>query len=297
MNSAISTAIGNINSFDIAVVQALPTQDIDTHTIYLVPKTGETNDVYDEYIYINNAWEMIGNTQIDLSGKADKTDTVLNNTLSMGRKANTTVGSNSVAIGTNVEASGMVSYAEGLNSISNGVASHAQGMKTTSSGQGSHSEGGNTIASGNFSHAQNSGTIASGFAMTAAGIFNVEEIEFPQWVKDTAYNIGDKVKKNGLGFVCIETNNDSTWVSTHWEGYASIGATTEEKTAFVIGNGVGPQNRSNAFRVNFEGEVRTAGNVYVGCNSNSTGGTKVLCEADFATDSDIQNIINGGAGA
>lgn len=67
MNSAISTAIGNINSFDMAVVQELPIQNINTHTIYLVPKTGETNDVYDEYVYINNAWEMIGNTQIDLS--------------------------------------------------------------------------------------------------------------------------------------------------------------------------------------------------------------------------------------
>jgi len=62
MNSAISTAIGNVNSFDMAVVQALPTQDISSHTIYLVPKTGETNDVYDEYVYINNAWEMVGNT-------------------------------------------------------------------------------------------------------------------------------------------------------------------------------------------------------------------------------------------
>ena len=67
MNSAINTAIGNVNSFDMAVVQELPTQDISTHTIYLVPKIGETNDVYDEYIYINNNWEMVGNTQVDLS--------------------------------------------------------------------------------------------------------------------------------------------------------------------------------------------------------------------------------------
>lgn len=74
MNTAIGTAIGNINSFDMAVVQALPTQDISTHTIYLVPKTGETNDVYDEYVYINNVWEMVGNTQIDLSNYVQKTD-------------------------------------------------------------------------------------------------------------------------------------------------------------------------------------------------------------------------------
>ena len=72
MNTAIGEAISHINSFDLAVVQALPTQNISTHTIYLVPKTGETNDVYDEYVYINNDWEMIGNTQIDLSNYATK---------------------------------------------------------------------------------------------------------------------------------------------------------------------------------------------------------------------------------
>lgn len=72
--SQISTAIGNINSFDLSVVQSLPSQDISTHTIYLVPKTGETNDVYDEYVYINSNWEMVGNTQVDLSNYVQKTD-------------------------------------------------------------------------------------------------------------------------------------------------------------------------------------------------------------------------------
>ena len=67
---ALPSAIGNIHSFDVQVVQALPSSDIETHTIYFVPKTGTTNDVYDEYLYINNQWEMIGNTQIDLSGYA-----------------------------------------------------------------------------------------------------------------------------------------------------------------------------------------------------------------------------------
>ena len=74
MNTAIATAIGNIHQFDIQVVQALPTQDIQEHTVYFVPKTGDTNDVYDEYIYINNTWEMIGNTQIDLSNYATKSE-------------------------------------------------------------------------------------------------------------------------------------------------------------------------------------------------------------------------------
>lgn len=44
-----------------AIVQALPTQDIDEKTIYFVPKTTpETNNAYDKWIYANNAWEIFG---------------------------------------------------------------------------------------------------------------------------------------------------------------------------------------------------------------------------------------------
>lgn len=74
VSGMITEAIGQINSFNMVVVQTLPTQNISPHTIYLVPKTGETNNVYDEYVYINNSWEMIGNTQIDLSGYALKNE-------------------------------------------------------------------------------------------------------------------------------------------------------------------------------------------------------------------------------
>lgn len=77
----IGTLIAALNQFNIAVVNALPTQDIDTHTIYFVPKsTAGTSNVYDEYLYINNAWELIGDTEIDLSGYQTKTDNNLNTT-------------------------------------------------------------------------------------------------------------------------------------------------------------------------------------------------------------------------
>lgn len=51
------------------IVQELPTKDISTKTIYMVPKTpsGEDN-YYTEYMYINNNWEKMGDTEIDLSG-------------------------------------------------------------------------------------------------------------------------------------------------------------------------------------------------------------------------------------
>ena len=48
------------------VVQELP-ETGEAGKLYLVPKqTSETNNVFDEYIYINNAWEKIGTTGINV---------------------------------------------------------------------------------------------------------------------------------------------------------------------------------------------------------------------------------------
>lgn len=71
----IATLLGSIDKLKKEVVQTLPTQDIDENTIYLVPKqTAGTQNVYDEYMYINNAWETIGNTEVDLTNYQTKTD-------------------------------------------------------------------------------------------------------------------------------------------------------------------------------------------------------------------------------
>ena len=60
--------------FSVQIVQELPVSG-DTHTIYFVPETGgETGDAYDEYMYVDNTWEKIGSTRIDLSEYAKKLD-------------------------------------------------------------------------------------------------------------------------------------------------------------------------------------------------------------------------------
>lgn len=66
-----------IPRFSIEIVEELPTQDISTTTIYMLAKEdGSGNDYYDEYIYVDNQWELIGSTQVDLTnyytkGEAD----------------------------------------------------------------------------------------------------------------------------------------------------------------------------------------------------------------------------------
>lgn len=52
------------SSLKFEIVSSLPTEDINTSTIYLI-KT-ERND-YDEYVFINGVWEVLGTTGIDLT--------------------------------------------------------------------------------------------------------------------------------------------------------------------------------------------------------------------------------------
>lgn len=66
VQSAIATAVGDITSFDYQVVQTLPATGV-KGTIYLVPNSGTSPNIYDEYIYVNNSFEKIGTTEIDLS--------------------------------------------------------------------------------------------------------------------------------------------------------------------------------------------------------------------------------------
>lgn len=70
-----NTEIGKVATLDIQVVAALPTSDISSRTIYLVPSTDPAEqNVKTEYMYINDNWEIIGSTHVDLSGYATSDD-------------------------------------------------------------------------------------------------------------------------------------------------------------------------------------------------------------------------------
>lgn len=59
--------IDNLANIQFLVVDVLPSSDIKSNIIYLVKKKGSGTDVHDEYIYIENNWEKIGGTSIDLT--------------------------------------------------------------------------------------------------------------------------------------------------------------------------------------------------------------------------------------
>lgn len=74
--SQVDNLIAAITTMNIEVVTALPTTDISQTTIYLVPKsTAFSSNVYDEYINTDgttSGWELIGDTEIDLSNYIQK---------------------------------------------------------------------------------------------------------------------------------------------------------------------------------------------------------------------------------
>lgn len=70
-----NTVVGGVQAFGIKIVNELPTSDIQERTIYFVSKTDpEQGDIYLEYMYIENAWELIGSTSINMSNFYTKED-------------------------------------------------------------------------------------------------------------------------------------------------------------------------------------------------------------------------------
>ena len=289
-----------------------------------------------------------------------KSNTILTNgltldgSISAGRKADTTIGFRSIAIGNNPEASaqyavalgyrslasfqgaysygdytsasGLYAHAEGLGKAKNNYAdpaygaigyySHSEGITTTSVGYGSHAEGyfckstgscshvegyacetstafghaegiGN-IAGGEGSHAEGTWNAALGCAEHAGGQNSVLNI-YPRWTASTSYSVGDKVLKDSVALICTVANSDDTFNYEHWD-YTH---TFLEK----IGNGefdydnLQPGNSSNARVLDWDGNEKLKGYLYVGCNADSSGGTRVPHDIQINSTSIVSNGI------
>ena len=64
----VTAAIAGVSTFRAEIVDSLPSAGA-SNILYLVPKTSTVDgNIYDEYLYIGGAWELIGSTGIDLSG-------------------------------------------------------------------------------------------------------------------------------------------------------------------------------------------------------------------------------------
>lgn len=64
------------------IVDSLPTSNISTTTVYMIPSQQSSQDnIYDEYMYINESWEKIGSSAVDLTDYLKKDGDSSNNTV------------------------------------------------------------------------------------------------------------------------------------------------------------------------------------------------------------------------
>lgn len=157
----------------------------------------------------------------------------------------------------NNKATGYYSHAEGQETLATGVNSHAEGRNTRATFYYSHAEGFNTIASGACSHAEGSGTQAINPCSHAEG-------ENTQAIGASSHAEGSSSRAIGAHSHAEGEYTIAAGSNQHVQGKYNIAqGDLNTEMAFIIGNGTSDQNRSNAFSIDWNG------NIYV--NGDTTG--------------------------
>lgn len=226
-----------------------------------------------------------------LEALATKENPVFTNSISLGRKADTTIGKNSFAVGNNVEASGFGSHAEGFSTkvtdsyghaeggnTTAGYYAHAEGNGTTASGRHSHAEGQKTTANSMNSHAEGYGTTASaegahaeGRSSTASDIAAHAEGIGTKATGRHSHAEGNSTTASGWQSHAEGSSCIASGVGSHAEGYGTTASgdyqhvqgkynieDTEGKYAHIVGNGTNT-TKSNAHTLDWEGNAWYAG--------------------------------------
>lgn len=118
------------------------------------------------------------------------------------------------------------------------------GDRTKATGENSHAEGTQCEALGDSSHAEGTGSWATGPSSHAEG-YGTEAA-------------GEYQHVQGKHNVIDEAN----------------------KFADIVGNGADILNKSNAYALDWDGNLYLKGGVYVNCNADSTGGAKLSLDVD-----------------
>ena len=177
---------------------------------------------------------------------------------------NTVAGANAHGEGEKVNVTGKVAHGEGYQTTASGDYSHAEGYYTTASGYASHAEGRVATASGSCSHAEGDTCKAEGYYSHAEGYESKAQGRMSH--AEGGATIAHRYCQHTFGECNIQEVGDTESRGTYVE---------------IVGNGENPNNRSNARTLDWSGNERLQGTVYVNCNSDSTGGSQVVSQADI----------------
>lgn len=169
---------------------------------------------------------------------------------------------------------------------------NAFGYWNINDGENSTSLGYSNSAFSDCTLAMGAATTASGKCQITLGTLNVIDAT-TSWVASTSYEVGDKVYINNRWYKCITANSDATFTSSKWTRCRS-------KFLEILGNGdidASPITRSNARATDWDGNTYIKGDVYVGCNADSSGGTKLISATTYASESVYGVVkVSGGLG-
>ena len=200
------------------------------------------------------------------------------------------------AEGEKTTASGNTSHAEGCYTIASGDHSHAEGNKTTASGPYSHAEGNVTSSYGTGSHAEGAGTKAyflahaEGNGTTAAGSRSHAEGYATGTTGENSHAegyitnaLGENSHAEGRATTARGNNSHAEGRATtasgensHAQNYYTRAASDNQTAigkfniedannvyALIIGNGTADDARSNAFTVDWDGNIDFSGKIPV----------------------------------
>ena len=151
-------------------------------------------------------------------------------------------------------ASGQYSHAEGYQTTASGNWTHAEGCGTVASGENAHSEGAGTRATGGYSHAEGGGTLASGAQSHAEGAST--QATGANSHAENLYTVASGACSHASGSDTI-AQRKSQFVIGEWNVADTSGETTGDRGdyAFIIGNGITDNDRSNAFAIKWDGTL------------------------------------------
>lgn len=181
--------LGNIDTTLFLIVRELPTTDIKTNKIYLIPnQDGQGNNVYIEYLYVENVWEKIGEFkhEVGLSEyvKSNEIYQCIKKDYNSSKR-----GVNCIAIDDSATALGMFATAIGHDAQASNVGNIALGGNA-------QADGWNSIAVGGNAQVNNYESIALGHDAQA--------------IADYSIAIGNNAHANALGAIALGSNAQVT---------------------------------------------------------------------------------------
>ena len=204
-------------------------------------------------------------------------------------------GYKTLALATRTHAEGEATSAVGINTHAEGTQTsavnqdaHAECYQTSAIGYGSHSEGCRTKASGNYSHAEGENAIASGKDSHAGGCYTTAQGNYSY--TEGYYTLANGSASHAEG-AYTQTNSPNMHAQGTWNK-------TTENVAFVIGNGLNANNKSDAFIVDWNGtasatKLATSGITDIEATINSlasVGGYAVVASTASITNPDTKTI-------